>query len=312
MITPISFTMPPKINTINKHYTKFSFKGNIDSDKFESQQKNDPDIHISADIFDKKRKEELKNRVDFSLIEVPDENDSNYSEKLDLMAINFSITALKTIFDMSYEQIPSDMLDKIPTFLTTDVDNFIEALIKQTARLKDANISSITRFLKEEKYDEIKEMFRKNDLYSNYQKMLVLKAGQNRNPKQVIDLLTDNETIKTIPTINDKGDGTSAFVYSSQPGNMLVVTRDNNNGDYIDFATFPSITAGQFNKDGSIQNLKFVNQIDNSTTIIYPHDDKVFVVYNIGNSVAYKEFRVNDNGEYKLTDLKIGQEKRPE
>ena len=307
MITPVNLYIPVK-----RHLNKITFKGTSKQNEFKSDQKNDPDIHISADIFDKKRNEELKDRVDFSLIEAPDTNDSDYNEKLNLMALNFSITALKTIFDMSYEEIPSDMLDKIPTFLTTNVDDFIEALIKQTARLKDANISSITRFLKEEKYEEIKEMFRKNDLYSNYQKMLVLKAGQNRNPKQVIDLLTDNETIKTIPTINDRGDGTSVFVYSSKPGNIVAVTRDNNNGDYIDFATFPSITAGQFNKDGSIQNLKFVNQIDNSTTIIYPHDDKVFIVYNIGNSVAYKEFRVNDNGEYKLTDLKIGQEKRPE
>ncbi len=340
LTTPITKSFNKITNSINN--SRLAFKGQLDHDEFASQQKNDPDISLDPEIYISKMVDKAFEKVGFDSTKIPkvDEIDE---ENIMYMSASTMIDSLKLVANMQFEEIPKEMLSKIPTFFTTNIDKYIEIYSKlneSVALTNDAiqeqliltdgdsedaealsfvasimdsltkempDYSLIGKYLKENKYEELKEIFKKIDTIANYQKIKAIEAGFERNPKRVIDILSNSSFIASKPVIEDNEDGTSTYKYAYFT-NILQVRRNNLNGDYISFSMgLNQDITGEFNKDGTIRQLAFKNQYDNSTTIIIPMS-ATKTITTINESDSYKvirEFKVQNDKSYKLIDFKL-------
>ena len=180
--------------------------------------------------------------VNYSEVRLPDLEDMNNNPKMDKYS------------DMEKEAA-ADMLDKVQAMF--DDGTMQEILEAQKA---------VVEVLKTSKHDELQEALDAVSESINYIIYRAVCAGFDRDPRNVINILTTNEPMHTKPIVENNNNGTSTYTYPSMFSTIKVV-RNNANGDYI---SAEGIKNGQrnfsvnFREDGSIDELYYFNSLDNS------------------------------------------------
>ena len=162
---------------------------------------------------------------------------------------------------------------------------------------------------KTSKAAEVKEMLEELSIATNSMLYCAIQHGFEGNARAVVaDLGADFELYNT-PEIIDNEDGTLTYSYTTMLGGKYEVTKNKENGDYISAASFD--VAGKigfvvdFNKDGSIKNLDYVNGIDKSIVNVSQKGNRVVVKQIFNNLVTERQFVINDDNALKLTFANI-------
>ena len=150
-----------------------------------------------------------------------------------------------------------------------------------------------------------------NDLSAAHNLMFlnVLKNGSSGNARGVVGELTANVELYAEGETTDNEDGTLTFTYTDIAGTKTEITKNKSNGDYIS-ATSRSMDGKkgfdlQFNPNGSIKKLDYINNVDNSIVSISQNENK-FTVRQIFNGVI-TERRFIDLGDcnIKQTSMQV-------
>lgn len=150
-----------------------------------------------------------------------------------------------------------------------------------------------------------------NDLSAAHNLMFlnVLKNGSLGNARGVVGELTSNVELYAEPEIADNNDNTLTYTYFDMAGAKTEITKNKANGDYIS-ASSRSLDGKkgfdlQFNPNGSIKKLDYINNIDNSIVSISQNENK-FTVRQIFNGViTERRFIDFGDGNIKQTSMQV-------
>ena len=150
-----------------------------------------------------------------------------------------------------------------------------------------------------------------NDLSAAHNLMFlnVLKNGSLGNARGVVGELTSNVELYAEPEITDNNVNTLTYTYFDMAGAKTEITKNKANGDYIS-ASSRSLDGKkgfdlQFNPNGSIKKLDYINNIDNSIVSISQNENK-FTVRQIFNGViTERRFIDFGDGNIKQTSMQV-------
>ncbi len=239
--------------------------------------------------------------------------DSATDEEIMKHASSVLVDSMDEAANAEYEKISEIDTKNIPCFTSTDVDEYlcsIYRLGRQTSGDKEHHLPDYcaqAKFLKAEKYEKLSEIFKKTDLAFNFRITQALNAGFEKNPKKVIDILSDDDFENTNPySITDKYDVTQ-YAYSTLSG-ITKISTDSKSGKYVAFSSDAGRrTYCEFAQDGSIHKLTIKNQYDNSTVVIVPDSqEKSIETTTITNDyIIRSKYTKNETGQFQLTDKAI-------
>lgn len=329
--TPIPFNNISYFSGNKKNVSKIAFKSKNKKTETSSHQKNDPDFFINpASCYYIQSKGILSgNNFDTSDVPIFNSEFQKFSKKKQTEVFADYITnSLVATAEYAYKQIPDDKKDTIPTFIRTDTELYFKNFDKTNENIKNAtrivnslsintndnswlenmpDISLCGKFIKEKKLDEVQTAFEKLDLAQNYKYMQAFDACFEQNPRKMINILSNSTLNTTQPTVKDNNDGTSKYIYSNA-NTKVEITKNNKNGDFIDFAIDENIK-GSFNPNGTINELTVKNKYDGSVTNFtqkqIPREKIITVTTNTPKYYLFKIIEKTENDDYRLTDLQM-------
>lgn len=222
--------------------------------------------------------------VDFSEIQMPDTDDLNV------------ISEYEGVKE-EYKEVAAELLEQMQAMFK---DGTMAAILEQQKALVEV--------LKTTKKDKLNEIVTKMNDRMNYMLYQAINAGFDRNPREVLNILTMNSMMTIEPISKDNGDGTSTYIY---PGTSpLKVIKNNKNGDFVSAECMqngkPAISV-QFRKDGSIKLLNYLNSMDNSEVSVETNTDnnKIRICKACEGGILERIFKKEDDGSLKQISAKV-------
>ncbi len=203
-------------------------------------------------------------------------------------------------------------LDEMDEFSQDGTGIDMESVVQQSMAMVPDILETQETMLEVLKTTKTQELEEALDDLSKTTNLLFYKAinhGFNGNARGVVNTLSDNIELRCEPEIEDNEDGTSTYTYTNFNGSKYEITRNNQNGDYIN-AIQKDIMGNigfevEFNPDGSIKRLDFVNEIDKSIVSITQKENRVIARQIFNGLVTERRFIRREDGNLKQTSMQM-------
>lgn len=197
-----------------------------------------------------------------------------------------------------------------------DLSDFSDAIslksaLKETLSALPQIIESQKDLLKAFKTTKAQKLKEALEECSNAHNALLYSAilhGFQRNARSVIADLTNNIEMYNTPEITENDDGTTTYKYYVFT-NIYTITKNSENGDYIN-ASSKGLDGRtnfmiDFNLDGSIKKLDYVNNVDQSIVTVSQKDNRVSVKQTSNGVVSQRTFIKTPDEKLKQTSMNI-------
>ena len=203
--------------------------------------------------------------------------------------------------DMTDEEKEEYNVYMQPEMIAKDIAEFLPDIIEgQEAMLEQ---------FKTTKKSDLVQVLKEVSNATNKMLYAVVQNGFAGNARGVVACLSSDIELISTPEIIDNENGTVTYVYTDMLLNKTEVVRNKANGDYI---SAKSQNAGgvvmydvEFNADGTIKKLDFVNNTDNSHVLLSQDKNNLAVKQIFNNVATERHFIKQDDENLKQTSMRI-------
>ena len=230
----------------------------------------------------------------------------NYIQNLE-NSIQETKAQLETIELPDIEDLPDmeEMLDDEEAYTMENIAQRGLAMLPEILEMQEEMLEKF----KTTKAEGLKEALEDTAKASNLMFFRIIGDGFKGNARGIVNNLTNDIELQGEPEITDNGDGTSTYLYTNILGTRCEVIRNNQNGDYIrasqkDIAGNTAFEV-DFNPNGSIKRLDYVNEIDKSIVSIAQKGNRVIARQIFNGLVTERTFIKTENDTLKQTSVRI-------